>query len=49
MKKKKPKLPRVPLPRQTGGAHQLKTKKKPKHKKTQLLEDIEGPQIVQVL
>lgn len=30
---KKPKLPRVPLPRQTGGFHTPKTKRKPKHRK----------------
>lgn len=32
----KPKLPRAPLPKQTGGAHRLKTKvldRKAKHKK----------------
>jgi hypothetical protein len=39
---KKPKLPRAPLPRQTGGAHEDKTKRpfrKQKHKKRESDED----------
>lgn len=35
-KRSKPRLPRAPLPRQTGGAHKVKTKvlhRKRKHKK----------------
>lgn len=31
-KRRKPKLPRVPLPRQTGGKHQDKRKKPSKYK-----------------
>jgi hypothetical protein len=37
--RKKPALPRVPLPRQTGGVHEDKTKRpwrRRKHKKTEL-------------
>lgn len=30
----KRKLPRAPLPKQTGGAHELKTKVKPKYRKS---------------
>ena len=41
MRSKKPagklRLPRAPLPKQTGGAHKLKAKAKPKYQKADLI------------
>jgi hypothetical protein len=39
---RKPRLPRAPLPKQTGGAHKLKTKQLPRKQKHKKASDWES-------